>query len=230
MCRVCNGGMVRFVNRADAGRRLAPLLSAYANDPNVVLLALPRGGVPVAYELARALRAPLDVYVVRKLGVPGHEELAMGAVASDGSYVIDEETIALAHVSPADLERTLARELEEVRRRERAYRDDRPAPALDGKTIIVVDDGLATGASMYSALRALRERHPAQIVVAVPVGSEDSLRQIRLVADRVVCPVSERVFGAVGRYYDDFGDVSDGEVRDVLARAAREYHQWNIAV
>ncbi|MGC1380853.1 MAG: phosphoribosyltransferase [Candidatus Baltobacteraceae bacterium] len=221
--------MSLFFDRADAGRRLAASLVEYASQRDPFVLALPRGGVPVGYEVARALNAPLDVYVVRKLGVPGHEELAMGAVAADGSYVVDESTIDAAGITYEAFAATLTRELAELKRREIAYRGDRPEPNLAGKTAILVDDGLATGASMYSAIAALRQRRPAEIAVAVPVAPADTCVALQRIADRVFCPNQPAYFGAVGLYYQNFAQVDDEEVRRLLARAEAERKRWKVA-
>lgn len=208
----------RFEDRRDAGRRLAPLLDR-TRDGDLVVLALPRGGVPVGYEVARALEAPLDVLVVRKLGVPGHEELAMGAVAAGGVRVLNEEVLSLAGVRDEDLAEATEREREELERRERAYREGRPPVPVAGRDVVVVDDGLATGATMRAAVEALRELGPASITVAVPVGSEEALASLRGVADDVVCAIAPRWFRAVGEWYEDFGQTGDDEVRELLADA-----------
>jgi putative phosphoribosyl transferase len=221
--------MPLFRDRADAGRQLAAELEQYRGKSDVIVLALPRGGVPIAYEIARALGAPLDVYLVRKLGVPGHEELAMGAVAADGSYVVDEGTIDAASVSQQAFQSELVHEFGELKRREWAYRDDLPEPQLSDKIVIVVDDGLATGSSMYSAVSALRQRKPREIVVAVPVAPSETCRSLQAVADRVVCPNQPPYFGAVGFYYEDFTQVSDDEVRRLLADAQRKGAAWKVA-
>jgi predicted phosphoribosyltransferase len=216
-----------FHDRADAGRQLAAYLADYARNRDAIVLALPRGGVPVAFEVAKAIGAPLDVYIVRKLGVPGHEELAMGAVASDGNYVIDEATIDALGVTRQEFEAVLSRELAEIKRRERAYRDARPEPDLSGKTVIVVDDGLATGASMIAALAALAQRNPAEIAVAVPVAPADTCRSLQQYADRVFCLHQPVHFGAVGFYYTNFGQLEDDEVRHLLSLSERERTQRN---
>lgn len=213
---------MRFTDRANAGHVLAERLSVYAGRPDVIVLALPRGGVVVGYEVARELRVPLDVLVVRKLGVPGHSELAMGAIASGGARVLSLDVIGALGISQAQIEAVAAREQAELERRERAYRGARPAPAVRGRTVLLVDDGLATGATMRAAVRSLRERMPARIVVAVPVGATETCAELRDEADEVVCARSLEPFEAVGSWYDDFSQTSDDEVRDLLARAARE--------
>jgi putative phosphoribosyl transferase len=211
-----------FRDRTDAGQHLAARLGKYANRPDVLVLALPRGGVPVAYEVAKELGAPLDVFLVRKLGVPGHEELAMGAIASGGVLVLDEGVLRWLGISEEQIQRVLERELAELRRREAAYRDGRPLPDLKGKTVILVDDGLATGASMQAAARAVRRYDPARIVIAVPVASRATCDQFRDDVDEVVCAVTPEPFYAVGNWYADFSQTSDEEVRALLERAAEK--------
>jgi putative phosphoribosyl transferase len=207
---------VRFRDRAEAGRALARALSHYAGRDDVIVLALPRGGVPVAAEVAKELAAPLDVFVVRKLGVPGHEELAMGAIASGGVLVLDDGVLRWLGISEEQLQRALTRELDELRRREAAYRNGRPLPDLKGKTVILVDDGLATGASMQAAARAVRRHQPARIVIAVPVASRATCDQFRDDVDEVVCAVTPEPFYAVGNWYEEFSQTSDEEVRELL--------------
>jgi putative phosphoribosyl transferase len=207
----------RFADRVEAGRRLAEALSEYADRPEVIVLALPRGGVPVAAEVARALRAPLDVLVVRKLGVPGHEELAMGAIASSGVRVLNDELLAAVGLSERQVEAVTRRELETVERQERLYRGDRGAPQLEGRTAILVDDGLATGATMRAAVEAVRSRGVGRIVVAVPVAPNQTCAALRADADEVVCPLSPEDFTAVGRWYRDFSPVSDEQVATLLS-------------
>ena len=213
--------MPLFADRADAGRRLADALGEYANDPNAVVLALPRGGVPVGYEVARRLDVPLDLYLVRKLGVPGHEELAMGAVASDGTCVLDDDLIASLHIDEAALDDVIRRESAELRRRETVYRESRPKLDLAGKTAIVVDDGLATGATMRAAAIALRAQHPAAIVAAVPVAAARTCASLQRVVDRVVCVHTPEPFHAVGLYYQNFEQTGDDEVRGLLSRSMK---------
>jgi predicted phosphoribosyltransferase len=207
----------RFRNRTEAGRRLAEKL-AYADRPDILVLALPRGGVPVGYEVARALGAPLDVFLVRKLGVPGYEELAMGAVATGGVRVLNDEIVQGLGISEHAIDAAVGREMQELARRERLYRGDRPPPDVAGRTVILVDDGLATGATMRAAIRALRPQHPARIVVAVPTASPDTCEALKAEADDVFCVMTPEPFFAVGHWYDDFTQTTDDEVRELLAR------------
>jgi predicted phosphoribosyltransferase len=209
----------RFRDRTEAGRVLAERLREYADGDDVVVLALPRGGVPVAHEVAKALHAPLSVFVARKLGVPGYPELAMGAIASGGSVVLDEGLVGRLGVSRQQLQQVVIDEAGEVARREELYRGGRELPDLEGKTVILVDDGLATGATMRAAALALRELNPAKIVVAVPVAAEETCRQFEDVADHVVCAVTPRPFYAVGQWYEDFDQTTDEDVRDLLAQS-----------
>jgi putative phosphoribosyl transferase len=214
---------VRFLDRRDAGRQLAEKLQEYAqdpaNDPKVLVLGLPRGGVPVAYEVAQALHAPLDVFVVRKLGVPGHRELAMGAIASGGLRVLNLDVIDALGITPAEMESAAAKELVELERQQRTYRGNAPLPALSGRTIIVVDDGLATGSTMRAAVGALRQGNPMRIIVAAPVAAAETARKLREGADRVVCLSAPPDFYAVSMWYDNFSQTSDDEVRDLLEAA-----------
>ena len=220
----------RFRDRREGGAVLAGELAEFGDDAATIVLALPRGGVPVAYEVAVQLHVPLDVHVVRKLGVPGHEELAMGALSGDGAYVIDRNLVAAARVSAASLAAVIARELTELRRRQEAYRDGRAVRQLTGKTIVLVDDGLATGSTMYVAVEAVRQHDPAAIVVAAPVGAAATCDSLRSVADRVVCAYVPESFGAVGLFYENFAQTSDEEVRQLIARAARlEADRWRAA-
>ncbi len=213
------GEPVRFRDRSDAGRRLAQHLVAYAGRADVVVLALPRGGVPVGYEVARFLAAPLDVFVVRKLGVPGHEELAMGALAAGGRRVLNRGVVEGLGLSAADIEAVTAAEKEMVDERVRAYRGDRPPPAVEGRIVILVDDGLATGATMRAAVTALREQAPSRLVVAVPIAAPQACEDMEGYADEVVCACTPEPFMAVGAWYDDFSQTTDDEVRDLLAGA-----------
>jgi putative phosphoribosyl transferase len=208
----------RFRNRTDAGRQLAEKLVAYADRGDVLVLALPRGGVPVAFEVAQALGAPLDVFVVRKLGVPGYEELAMGAVATGGVRVLNDEIVRGLGISDHQIDAVVARELHELARRERLYRGDRPPPDVAGRTVILVDDGLATGATMRAAVAALRQRQPARIVIAVSTASPDTSEALKAEADDVVCAMTPEPFFAVGHWYEDFTQTTDDEVRELLAR------------
>jgi putative phosphoribosyl transferase len=210
----------RFRNRSEAGRILARELADYAGRDDVVVLALPRGGVPVGYELAKELGAPLDVFVVRKVGVPGYEELAMGAVATGGVLVLDERMVRRLGISAAEVERAVAAEQRELERRETAYREGREPPDLEGKTVILVDDGLATGASMRAAALAVRRHNPARVVVAVPLAAAETCNEFRDEVDEVVCALTPAPFYAVGLWYDDFSQTTDEEVRELLARAA----------
>ena len=209
-----------FQDRTDAGRQLAEKLLSYAGRDDVIVLALPRGGVPVAFEVAQRVRVPLDVCVVRKLGVPGHEELAMGAIASGGVRVLNEDVLYVLPDAQSIVEMVTAIEREELKRRERDYRSNRPAPEVRGRTVILVDDGLATGATMRAAAAALRQQGAAKIIVAVPVGAPGTCHEIRSVADEVVCLQTPGSFMGVGQYYEDFSQTSDEEVRELLAAAS----------
>lgn len=209
----------RYRDRADAGRRLAAALGEYAGRGDVLVLALPRGGVPVAFEVARALDAPLDLFLVRKLGVPGHEELAMGAIAMGGVRVLNSHVVDTLRIPDAAIAAAAAQEEVELRRRDAAYRGDRLPPDVRGRTVVVVDDGLATGATMRAAVAALRAQEPAELVVAVPVAARETVDALAADVDRVVCPLLPEPFQAVGLWYDDFTQTEDDEVRDLLARA-----------
>ena len=211
-----------FPNRAEAGRLLGEKLQKYAGRNDVIVLGLPRGGVPVAYEVAKSLRAPLDVFIVRKLGVPGFEELAAGAIASGGVRVLNEDVLRALPNADEIIESVTAKETAELERREKSYRDDRPAPELRDRVVILVDDGLATGATMHAAVKALRQRGVAKIVVAVPVGPPDTCREFEDEADETICASTPEFFQAVGQYYEDFSQTSDEEVRDLLSRAAED--------
>ena len=218
-----NPEIERFADRHEAGRYLAERLAegGYAHRADVIVLALPRGGVPVGFEVAQRLEAPLDLFLVRKLGVPGHEELAMGAIASGGVVVLNEHVLRYERIGREDIDRVAREESAELQRRERAYRDDRPPPQLEGKTVILVDDGLATGASMRAAAQAVRKHNPARVVVAVPVAAPETCEQLREEVDDTICAITPRSFTAVGVWYEDFSQTTDDEVRELLARA------WN---
>ena len=211
-----------YEDRRHAGRVLASVLAPYAGRDDLVVLALPRGGVPVGYEVASRLGAPLDVLTVRKLGVPGHEEVAMGAIASGDIVVLDRPLIAALGLSTDDVERVMARERAELRRREAAFRTPGALPAAELRTVILVDDGLATGATMRAAVAAVRTRSPGRLVVAVPVAAVAACRELAGEVDEIACLVRPMLLGAVGRWYDDFAPVRDDEVRAFLARAARD--------
>jgi predicted phosphoribosyltransferase len=208
-----------FRDRSDAGRQLAARLTHYANHDDVIVLALPRGGVPVGFEVAEALSAPLDVFLVRKLGVPGHEELAMGAIASGGVRVLNDQVVRTLRPSEAVIEQIEAKERQELQRRELEYRRDRPPLDVTGKTVILVDDGLATGSTMRAAVAALRRLDPARIVVTAPVGAADTCAGFETVADEAICVHEPEPFYGVGMWYDDFSQTTDEEVRELLARS-----------
>jgi putative phosphoribosyl transferase len=211
---------MHFLNRTDAGRFLTRELMRLRDARDLIVLALPRGGVPVGYEIARALHAPLEVFVVRKLGVPGREELAMGALASGGVRVLNTDVVsALGRHAEEAIEQATRRETEEIRRREERYRGDRPFPDLAGKVVVLVDDGVATGATMRAAARAVRQCQPARLIIAVPVAAESSCREMQPEADEVVCAFMPEPFFGVGQFYEDFSQTTDEEVRALLADA-----------
>lgn len=217
-----------FRDRTQAGRVLAAHLNRFAGRSDLLILALPRGGVPVAAEVAEALHAPLDIYLVRKLGVPGQEELAMGAIASGGVRVLNEDVVRALDIPDDQIDAVAAAEGREMERRERAYRDDRPPPEVHDRVVILVDDGLATGSTMRAAITALREQGPARIVVAVPVGARRTCEELSRIADEVVCARSPEPFYAVGAWYQDFSQTTDGEVSELLQHAAERdgiYHR-----
>jgi len=211
---------MRFRNRSEAGQLLARALEQYKNRPDVLVLALPRGGVPVGYEVAKALNAPLDVFIVRKLGVPGHEELAMGAIATGGTRVLSSPVIEQLNIPPSVIDRVASREEEEIRRREYLYRGNNPAPNISNKIVILVDDGLATGSTMKAAISALRRQNPKKIVVAVPTAPADTCEELRGEADEVICAATPEPFYAVGLWYEDFAQTTDDEVKKLMRRAA----------
>ena len=209
----------RYRDRTHAGRELASKLVEHAGRPDVIVLALPRGGVPVAFEVAKALHAPLDVFVVRKLGVPGHEEYAMGAIATGGVRVLDERVVRAAGVTRAQLDAVTAAEQRELARRESQYRGDRPPPDVTGRTVILVDDGLATGSTMRAAVEALRQEGAARVIVAVPIAPPETCDAFRDIVDDIVCARTPEPFYAVGLWYEDFSQTSDEEVRQLLEQA-----------
>jgi predicted phosphoribosyltransferase len=209
-----------FRDRAEGGRRLAEKLGKYAGRPDVLVLALPRGGVSVAFEVSQALGAPLDVLVVRKLGVPGHEELAMGAIASGGAWVLNNHLMKTLQPSIRMIQEVAAREHQELTRRERIYRGDRPALEVRGRTVILVDDGLATGSTMRAALAAVRRRKPAHLIVAAPAAAPSTCAELAKEVDECVCVITPNSFHAVGVWYEDFSQTTDDEVRDLLERAS----------
>jgi putative phosphoribosyl transferase len=211
-----------FRDRRHAGRALARKLTNYRGNPDVVVLALPRGGVPVAFEIAEFLDAALDIFLVRKLGVPGQEELALGAIASGGVRVLNQDVVYMTGIEEQGIDAIAEREQRELERRERAYRDGRPAVEIQGKIVILVDDGLATGATMLAAARAIRKLRPQKLIVAVPVSSPETCDFFRRQVDEIICAETPRPFQAVGLWYEDFSQTSDEEVRHLLARAAGE--------
>ncbi len=208
--------MAQFIHRKEAGRFLARHLGGYLGMTNILVLALPRGGVPVAAEVARVLQAPLDVFLVRKLGVPGEEELAMGAIASGGVRVLNEDLISQLGISVETIDEVTRREQAELERRERVYRGDRPPADVRSKTVILIDDGLATGASMYAAVLAVKRGNPARTVVAVPVAAPETCLTFQSYVDEVICAVTPTPFYGVGAWYEDFSQVSDEQVRELL--------------
>jgi predicted phosphoribosyltransferase len=214
-----------FKNRTDAGQKLAARLTQYANRGDVLVLALPRGGVPVAYEVAKVLKAPLHVFLVRKLGVPGYEELAMGAIAEGGVRVVNEELVNYLGIPDEVIDDIAAVEQRELERRARAYRDERPPPDVKDRIVILIDDGLATGSTMRAAAAALRPLKPQRIVVAVPVSSPETCNEFRSEVDEIVCALTPEHFQGVGRWYENFSQTSDEEVRELLKRATHQKRQ-----
>ena len=211
-----------FRDRTEAGKYLATLLLSYKDRPDVLVLALPRGGVPVAFEVAQALRVPLDIFLVRKLGVPGHEELAMGAISTGGVRVLNEDTVEYLRIPEHIIDSIAAEELKELKRRELAYRGNRPEPDVKGKFVILIDDGLATGSTIRAAALALRQQQPARIIVGVPVSAPETCDEYRIGVDEIICAVTPEPFLGVGMWYVDFSQTTDEEVRDLLERARGE--------
>ena len=214
--------MALFKDRRDAGKKLAQKLSAYASRSDVVILALPRGGVPVAYEVALTLNAPLDIFTVRKLGLPGHEELAMGAIATGGARVINQDVVRSFHVPQGVVEAVAKQELRELERRERAFRGDRMMREVHDKTAILIDDGLATGASMQAAIKGLRAKDPTRIVVAVPTAPLETCEAFKQLVDEMICATTPEPFYGVGQWYEDFSQVTDDQVQTFLEQASQQ--------
>ena len=213
--------MQRYQNRHEAGKVLARELSAFANRNDTLVLALPRGGVPVAFEIANALNLPLDVYIVRKIGVPGHSELAMGAIAMGNVRVFNQNILSDLHIEDFEIQAVIKKEEAELQRREKAYRGNVPFPSLKNMTIILVDDGIATGATMRAAIQSLKQLHPKDIVVAVPVADKLLCHELLSLADKIVCPLQPTSLHAVGAWYDDFSQTEDAEVHDLLNKAKK---------
>ncbi len=217
--------MARFFNRRDAGRELSRKLLKYANRSNVIALGLPRGGIPVAYEVAIELHAPLDVFLVRKLGLPGREELAIGAIASGGIQILNQDIIDAIGINQTMIDLVIKRESRELQRREEQYRGDRPAPDLYDRTVILIDDGLATGASMLAAVHGVRAQNPSQIVAAVPAAAPQAIDLLQPEADEIVYVIAPHMFEGVGKWYDDFSQTTDEEVRSLLEAANQYLHR-----
>jgi putative phosphoribosyl transferase len=214
--RMAGSDKAPFRDRREAGRVLASALKDYASPDNVVVLALPRGGVPVAFEVAEALGAPLDIFLVRKLGTPGHRELAMGAIASGGIRVLNEDVVRWLGISPGQIDAVAREEQRELERRQQAYLEGRAPQTIEGRTVILVDDGLATGSTMRAAVQAIRQKRPARVIVAVPVGAPETCREMAAFADEVVCARTPEPFSAVGQWYVDFNQTTDEEVMDLI--------------
>lgn len=213
--------MQKYLNRTEAGKALVNHLKAYSHQEQTIVLALPRGGVPIAYEISTALSLPLDVFIVRKLGIPEHEELAMGAIASGNTTVFNEEVIQGLHIQKPAINAVIKAEQKELLRRERLYRGNRPFPELLNKTIILVDDGIATGATMFAAIKALRAHHPKKIIAAVPVAAESTCKEMEPLVDQLICPLKPFDFYAVGVWYEEFPQTSDDEVIELLEKSQR---------
>jgi putative phosphoribosyl transferase len=217
-----NAPIHQFRDRAEAGQLLALRLAHYADRNDVLVLALPRGGLPVAFEIAQSIHAPLDVFLVRKIGVPGYEELAMGAVATGNVHVLHSDLVQALRISQSMVEAAIARELQELDRREKVYRRSRPSPDVGGRTVILVDDGLATGSTMQAAVAALKQQQPARIVVAVPVAPREACEEFKAEVDEVVCAETPESFYAVGLSFENFTQLNDDEVRNILERAEQQ--------
>ena len=213
-----------FRDRHEAGQFLAQKLLQYRDEPDIIVLALPRGGVPVAFEVAKALEAPLDIFLVRKLGVPGHEELAMGAVADGGVVVLNEDVVGPLNIPEDIIDDAIRRESRTIQKQRANYRDGQPAPSIQGRTVILVDDGLATGSTMRAAVAALRKKRPERLIIAVPVGAPDTCAELGSEADEIICAIMPQHFVAVGLWYDDFSPTSDGTVRALLHEASQWQH------
>lgn len=209
---------MNYANRQHAGQIMADLMSQYTKQPDTIILALPRGGVPVAYEIAKKLALPMDIFIVRKLGIPEHAELAMGAIASGGAIVLNEELINSLHINTATINKVLQAEEQELARREMVYRGNKPYPELTGKTVILVDDGIATGYTMRAAVASLQQKKPATIIVAVPVAARETCHGMACLVNELICPLQPANFYAVGLWYDDFSQTSDEEVIQLLHR------------
>ncbi len=208
--------MEKYNNRREAGKKLAQELNEYVNRDDVIVLALPRGGVPVAFEVAKALRAPLDVFIVRKLGVPGHSELAMGAIAMGDTCVFNQDIIDNLNISQVDIQSVIVKEQHELKRRELVYRGSHPFPSLKNKNVILIDDGIATGASIRAAIESIYQLNPANLIVAVPVAANDLCEQLQMSVDKFICPIRPNDFYAVGAWYQDFSQTEDAEVYSLL--------------
>jgi putative phosphoribosyl transferase len=208
----------RFRNRTEAGQLLARKLTQYANRPDVIVLGLPRGGVPVAFEVATALNVPLDICLVRKLGVPGHQELAMGAIAFGGVQVLDRDVLAWLRITEQTISKVAAQELQELQRRDRVYRGDRAQPQLGDRVVILVDDGLATGSTMRAAIEVVKTQQPQRIVVAIPVAPPETYQKLRTEVDEVVCLMTPPSFYAIGMWYEDFAQTTDAQVCELLRK------------
>lgn len=219
--------MQKFRDRVHAGKVLAAELADLRGTPDLLVLGLPRGGVPVALEVARALDAPLDVFLVRKLGVPSHPELAMGAIASGGVRVLNDDVVEMLRIDPGMIEEVARQEQAELKRRQREYRGDRPEPKIEGSTVVLVDDGLATGSTMRAAAKAVRAAHPRSLVIAVPTGAQETCASLASEADRVICATTPEPFYAVGMWYQEFLQTTDDEVRECLALAERDHADQN---